>query len=148
MQDFCVVVLRRTGLVIGLVLIVAMALPAHASPEMGGRWNSNSLRDNGIGYYLTLSPNAGVDSDYSGILRFQYRDGRKGPRMPFIANAAGDRLTMRATSGTFDRGSGALRALISKDGSTVTLVNCRQRLRLVMANALDSDCVFERADID
>ena len=57
-------------------------------------------------------------------------------------------MMLRATSGRFDKGSGSLRAVISKGGSTLTMTNCRQKLRLVMPRALDSDCVFQRADID
>ena len=123
-------------------------MPARAATDVGGRWDSNSLRDNDIGYFLTLTPTPQEADTYSGVLRFEYRDGRRGPRMKVTAELVGTELMLRATSGRFDKGSGSLRAVITKDGSTLAMTNCRERLRLVMVNALDSDCVFQRADID
>ena len=139
---------RSVSLLAICVVFVASVMPARAATEVGGRWDSNSLRDNDIGYFLTLTPMPQEVDTYSGVLRFEYQDGRRGPRMKVTAELVGTELMLRATSGKFDKGSGSLRAVITKDGSTLTMTNCRQRLRLVMVNALDSDCVFQRADID
>lgn len=134
--------LRVVPLFLGIAVVLSTAGPALADSGMNGRWDSNSLRDNRIGYFLTMSPSGTSDSLYSGVMRFEYRDGRKGPRMPFTATVDGNQVTMRAKQGRFDRGSGVLRGEMSRDGVTLTLTNCQERLRLVMARALDSDCVF------
>lgn len=141
--------LRRnlSFLSVGVLFAVSIA-PAHAAADFGGRWDSNSLRDNEIGYFLTFTPESQEADTYSGVLRFEYRDGRKGPRMKVNAEVRGTQVVLRAVDGKFDKGSGPLRAVITKDGSTLTLTNCQDRLRLVMVNALDSDCVFQRPEID
>ena len=148
MQDFGVRRRPSLSLFVICAMFVSSVLPARAATDIGGRWDSNSLRDNGIGYFLSLTPESQEADDYSGVLRFEYQDGRRGPRMKVTASVAGTRVVLRATNGGFDKGSGPLRAMLGKDGSTLTVTNCRQRLRLVMVNALDSDCVFQRADID
>ncbi len=142
---FGVIARRLASLLVSLVVMVSIAGHAQAAELTSGRWDSHSLRDNGIGYFLTMSPGKSVESSYSGMIRFEYRDGRKGPRMPFVATVRDDKLVMRAKQGRFDRGSGVLRGELSEDGSTLTFTNCQARLRLVMARALDSDCVFKRA---
>ena len=139
---------RSVSLIAICFLFVASVMPARAATDVGGRWDSNSLRDNDIGYFLTLTPNSQKAGAYSGVLRFEYRDGRRGPRMKLNAELVGTELILRATSGRFDKGSGSLRAVIAEDGSTLTMTNCRERLRLVMVNALDSDCVFQRVNVD
>jgi hypothetical protein len=140
---------RRSSTVLAAVLLVAVAGgPARASSDVSGRWDSNSLRDNRIGYYLILKSSGATDNQYSGIIRFAYRDGRKGPRMPFVASINGDELAMSARQGRFDRGRGVLRGKFSRDGSSLTLTNCQDRLRLVMPRALDSDCVFAPAKVN
>lgn len=132
------------------VALAALVAPgaAHASPDVGGRWDSNSLRDNRIGYYLVLKPSLASDGEYSGLIRFEYRDGRRGPRMPFLATVDGAEIAITARQGRFDRGRGVLRGEFSRDGSSLTLTNCQDRLRLVMPRALDSDCVFAPAMVN
>lgn len=137
---------RAFSWVIALALVGLVAPgAAHASSDVVGRWDSNSLRDNRIGYYLVLKPSLASDNEYSGFVRFEYRDGRKGPRMPFDASADGADVAITARQGRFDRGRGVLRGEFSRDGSSLTLTNCQDRLRLVMPRALDSDCVFTPA---
>lgn len=148
MQEFGVRRRPSLSLFVICAVFVSSVLPARAATDIGGRWDSNSLRDNDIGYFLTLAPEPQEADTYSGVLRFEYRNGRRGPRMKVNAKAVETQVVLRAANGRFDKGSGPLRAVISKDGSTLTLTNCRQRLRLVMVNALDSDCVFQRVDID
>lgn len=143
--------MRRTGFMctlVALVLTVVSAPAVQAADDLSGRWDSNSLRDNRIGYYLTLKSDQSDNDTYSGVLRFAYRDGRKGPVMPFAATIRGDEIVMRAKKGRFDRVRGALRGEFSPDGSSLTLTNCQDRLRLVMPRALDSDCVFAPAGVN
>ena len=148
MRDSAVRFNRLLGCLGTALLVAAIPTAAHASDTVHGRWDSNSLRDNRIGYYLTLKPSSIALDDYSGVVQFTYRDGRKGPRMPFTATKRDSIIRMKTESGRFDKDRGPLRGEFSADGGTLMLSNCQDRLRLVMPRALDSDCVFQRADID
>ena len=124
--------------------LVVIALPssatsAGAAERLGGRWVSDSLRDNGIGYYLVLRPTS--DRTYAGQLRFQYRDGRRNAPMPVSVVVTGGDAIITAREGRFDKSGRTLRARI--DSSRVlTLVNCSERLSLVMSWDLASDCTL------
>lgn len=133
-------------LVAATVLFGGTWAPAHASEDLTGRWNSDSLRDNRIGYYLELSPVPNTEAGYVGNLRFSYQDGRQGDRVPVRVTTSGNKVMIKARRGSFDKSPGVLRGVLSKQGSTLTLTNCQARLRLVMSNALDSDCVFRPAE--
>lgn len=125
-----------------VALSAALPAPAHASTDLTGRWNSDSLRDNRIGYYFELTPVPNTEAGYVGSLRFSYQDGRQGDKVPVRVTTSGNKVTIKARKGSFDKSPGVLRGVLSNQGSTLTLTNCQARLRLVMANALDSDCVF------
>lgn len=125
---------------IGLALVTAPA--ARAEPDLAGRWDSDSLRDNRIGYFFELASVPGAAGRYSGVLRFEFRDGRAGSRTPVLATIAGNRVRIVTRQGSFDRSDGVLRGVLDQSGQVLTLTNCQARLRLVMANDLDSDCTF------
>lgn len=129
-------------MVAAAVLVGGAWAPAHASTDLTGRWNSDSLRDNRIGYYFDLTPVPNSEAGFVGSLRFSYQDGRQGDRVPVRITTSGNKVTIKARNGSFDKSAGVLRGVLSNQGSTLTLTNCQARLRLVMANALDSDCVF------
>ena len=145
---FSVTKSRVLAILLSLAVLIPFTGQAAAADVSTGRWDSNSLRDNRIGYYMTLKSSPIGEDTYSGVLRFAYREGRKGPRMPFTATIQGDEVVMRAKKGRFDRGRGSLRGELSSDGSTLTLTNCQDRLRLVMSWALDSDCVFTASRVN
>lgn len=132
-------------LVLLVVLSLSVSTPARAEVDLAGRWDSDSLRDNRIGYFMELSPVPGSSDAYIGTLRFAYRDGRRGSVTPIRIARAGDSLRITARRGSFDRTSGVLTAALDSDGPSITLTNCRSRLRLVMARDLDSDCTFRPA---
>jgi len=119
----------------------ATAPTANAEPDMTGRWVSDSLRDNRVGYFFELVRSA---QGYTGDMRFTHRDGRRLPAMPMTVSTNGNSVVLRASAGGFDRSVGPLRGVLSQGGTVLTLTNCRARLRLVMAADLDSDCVFRR----
>ena len=100
---------RLAALVTGLVVLIPLTGQAVSAEEVKGRWDSLSLRDNRIGYYLILKPAAGSDHRYTGMIRFAYRDGREGPRMPLTAVVQDQQITLRAHRGRFDRQPGVLR---------------------------------------
>lgn len=131
-----------------LFLLVSLGSPARADTDMNGRWNSDSLRDNGVGYYLLVTPVPTSTSSYVGSLRFRYQDGRQGPRTPVRISTRGSTVTITASRSPFDKSAGVLRGVLGPGRDTLTLTNCQARLTLVMANDLDSDCVFRPTSVD
>lgn len=134
----------RASVVALAVGLVMSALPgaASAGPDpLAGRWVSDSLRDNRIGYYLVLREAPGRVSGYVGHLRFQRQDGSREDRIPVTAAVAGSDVVIMARAGSFDRGGRALRARLDGQGVLV-LTNCLDRLRQVMSWDLASDCTL------
>lgn len=125
------------------VLVASMIAGPAAAADLSGRWDSDSLTDNGVGYYFELDPVPNTQAGYAGYLRFSYQDGRQGKKMPVRVKVSGDRLTFTAKKG-FDKSGTVIRAEIS-DGSEITFTNCKSRLTFAMPQALDSDCVFRPA---
>jgi len=122
-------------------LVGALAAgPAAAAADISGRWDSDSLRDNGIGYFAELRPAPG--GGYVGYLRFSFRDGRLEPKMRVRAQVSGRVVTFIAREGRFDRSGTMLRGLLGDRAGVLTLTNCADRLRQVMSWDLDSDCTF------
>lgn len=119
-----------------------VAVPA-AAEDLTGRWNSDSLTDNGVGYYFELDAVPNTQAGYAGYLRFSYQDGRQGAKMPVRVKVSGDRLTFTARKG-FDKAGKVIKAEVS-DTSEITFTNCKSRLTFAMPQALDSDCVFRPA---
>lgn len=127
------------------VVLLGTTTPVAAATDLSGTWNSDSLRDNRVGYYLQLTSVPDRMNAYRGSLRFQYQDGRRGDTVPVKVTVAGQTLTITPRSGSFDKSPGDLRASVSGDGRVITFTNCRARLRLVMVNDLASDCTFRPA---
>lgn len=130
------------GVASALVASALIAGPA-AAAELSGRWDSDSLTDNGVGYYFELDPVPNTQAGYAGYLRFSYQDGRQGKKMPVRVKVSGDRLTFTAKKG-FDKSGKVIKAKLS-DTSEITFTNCSSRLTFAMPQALDSDCVFRPA---
>jgi hypothetical protein len=133
---------RILAIAAAAALILPLSAPAQAATDLTGKWNSDSLSDNKVGYHLELMPVPNTAAGYIGTLRFTYQDGRKGSRVPIKATTNGNKIKFTARKGSFDKSAGVLRGVLSNNGSVLTLTNCTARLQLVMANALDSDCVF------
>lgn len=133
----------------GLCAVTALvsaqsAGPAAAAADLSGRWDSDSLRDNGIGYFAELRPAPG--DGYVGYLRFAFRDGRMEPKMRVRAQVTGNVVTFFAREGRFDRSGTTLRGLLDGRTGALTLTNCADRLRQVMSWDLDSDCTLRPVD--
>ena len=127
------------------IAVTTVTSPASSADSLAGRWDSDSLRDNRIGYYLEVTAVPGSTDAYVGTLKFAFRDGRRGSTTPIRMTTDGEQVRITARTGSFDRSAGVLRGRLDASGRTLTLTNCQARLRLVMANALDSDCVFRPA---
>ena len=122
-------------------LVVGAAPSAGAAPDLSGRWVSDSLRDNRIGYYLVLRAAPEGSAGYVGHLRFERQSGERGARMPLSATVVGDRMVLTAREGRFDRSGRAISARLDGRGALV-LTNCLDRLQQVMSWDLASDCTL------
>ena len=114
---------------------------AHAAPDLSGRWISDSLRDNRIGYYLALREAPSDGPGYVGQLRFQRQDGSRDARIPVTVTHVGAEIVITARDGRFDRAGRTMRGQLRGDG-TLVLTNCLERLRQVMSWDLASDCTL------
>lgn len=127
-------------------LLLAVGMPAHsgtaaAAADLSGRWVSDSLRDNRIGYFLALRPASSGSADYVGHLRFERQDGRRDARIPVTVTVMGSRVILSAREGRFDRAGRTLSARLDGQG-TLVLTNCLDRLEQVMSWDLASDCTL------
>lgn len=134
---------------VALALIPLTSAPAaHAEPGISRAWQSDSLRDNSVGYWFEIAPVAGSEDAFVGTLRFTHRDGRRGSTTPITMAVDGTRMVMSARRGSFDRSAGPLRGVMNAARTELRLTNCQARLRLVMANDLASDCTFRPTSAD
>jgi len=116
--------------------------PAWADrPNLAGRWVSDSLRDNRIGYFLVLREAPGRAVGYVGHLRFERQDGSRERRVRVRATMVGDDVVVAARTGTFDRAGRTMVGRLNGPG-TLVLTNCLARLRQVMSWDLASDCTL------
>jgi hypothetical protein len=124
---------------VGLLSVVAP--PAVAAPDLSGRWVSDSLRDNRIGYYLVLREAPGRAVGYVGHLRFERQSGQRDPRIPVSVTVVGDNVVITAREGRFDKSGRTISARLDRSGALV-LTNCLDRLQQVMSWDLASDCTL------
>jgi hypothetical protein len=124
---------------VGLLSVVAP--PAVAAPDLSGRWVSDSLRDNRIGYYLVLREAPGRAVGYVGHLRFERQSGQRDPRIPVSVTLVGDNVVITAREGRFDKSGRTISARLDRSGALV-LTNCLDRLQQVMSWDLASDCTL------
>jgi hypothetical protein len=138
---------RMRALPVALAAVTSASLLAVAAPQalaaedLQGRWVSDSLRDNRIGYYLVLRDAPGRAPGYVGQLRFQRQDGSREARIPVAVTLAGDDVIITARGGRFDRAGRTMRGKLD-GGGTLVLTNCLDRLRQVMSWDLASDCTL------
>ena len=134
-----------TATVVAAAAFAGSAPVASAAPDLSGRWISDSLRDNRIGYYLVLREAPGSAPGYVGQLRFQRQDGSREARIPISVTRVGDEIVVTARDGRFDRAGRTMRGQLRGDG-TLVLTNCLDRLQQVMSWDLGSDCTLRLQD--
>jgi len=130
-----------TAAVVAAAAFTGSAPVALAAPDLSGRWISDSLRDNRIGYYLVLRDAPRSAPGYVGQLRFQRQDGSRDARIPVTVTRVGDEVVITARDGRFDRAGRTMRGQLRGDG-TLVLTNCLARLQQVMSWDLGSDCTL------
>jgi hypothetical protein len=126
---------------IAVGLLAAGAPAASGSTDLAGRWISDSLRDNRVGYFMVLRPTPKASTGYVGHLRFQSRDGSRGARIPVMVRMSKDTVFISTRKGRFDRAGRTLIGRVDNRGG-LYLTNCLQRLRQVMSWDLASDCTL------
>ena len=141
----------HTGVVRPLSSVVAVCIAvglfatgapaASGSTDLAGRWTSDSLRDNRVGYFMVLRPASKAWVGYVGHLRFQSRDGSRAARIPVRARVSGDTVYISTRQGRFDRAGRSLMGRVDNQGG-LYLTNCLERLRQVMSWDLASDCTL------
>lgn len=138
---------RMRALPTALAVVTSASLLAIAAPQavagqdLQGRWVSDSLRDNRIGYYLVLRDAPGRAPGYVGQLRFQRQDGSREARIRVAVTLVGNQVVITARDGRFDRAGRTMRGTLD-GGATLVLTNCLDRLRQVMSWDLASDCTL------
>ena len=133
--------LRATVAAGAVGLLSVVAPPAVAAPDLSGRWVSDSLRDNRIGYYLVLREAPGRAVGYVGHLRFERQSGQRDSRIPVSVSVMGDNVVITAREGRFDKSGRTISARLDRSGALV-LTNCLDRLQQVMSWDLASDCTL------
>lgn len=108
------------GAVLALVGALISTGRVTTATDVSGRWDSDSLRDNGIGYYLNLKPVPGDANSYRGTLVFRYQDGRRGDTVRLRATTKGAAILLVPLSGSFDRSVGNVRAEVNDTGDAIT----------------------------
>ena len=139
--------MRRTSVLLATLLAAGVAVTsapgAAAAPDLSGRWVSDSLRDNRIGYYLVLRDAPSGAQGYVGHLRFERQSGQRDARMPVAVTVVGGRVVIAARKGRFDKAGRTISARLD-GGGTLVLTNCLDRLQQVMSWDLASDCTLRQ----
>ena len=114
-----------------------------AAPSLAGKWNSASLRMDGVGYSLAITPfEAGSTrpNAYQGVVRFHFQDGRLGKRMPVQLTQRGSKLTMAMP------GKPTVSGTLGQDGS-ITFAGCQAQLKWATRANADSMCWFQELPV-
>ena len=123
-------------------LILGSQAAAHADTNLAGHWSAASLRQNGVGYGLSLVAAASPDNAYNGVLVMHFQDGRLGKRIKIGLVEKGDKVTLVMPGGSFASGRKTLAGTIGQDGS-LFFKNCQTELPYVTKATAPSMCMFE-----
>ena len=145
--------MQRISLTIGSVAVAAGLLVANvpgalaATGDLSGRWNSVTLRQNGMGYSLRLTAADQNPTDaYDGVLRFHYQDGRLGRKVKVGVAVDGAKVTMVLPGGSLADGTRTLTARIGEDGS-FTFAKCQTLLQYVTRRSAPEMCMFQQLPV-
>jgi hypothetical protein len=116
---------------------------AAATPSLTGTWNSASLRMDGIGYSLAVTPfeaGSARPHAYQGVVRFHFQDGRLGKRISVQLTQHGSKITMAMP------GKPAVSGTLGQDGS-ITFAGCQAQLKWATKSNADSMCLFQELPV-
>jgi hypothetical protein len=107
--------------------------------DLSGRWQSASLKMDGVGWALTLRP-AVVGSGYAAVFQFRDQDGNPGARVRARITADGDRVALIWTGETGQRT--VLKGSLGMDGS-IFLPTCYRLFSFTTKSTADEACLFQ-----
>jgi hypothetical protein len=119
-------------------LMVAPAAHAadRAKSPLQGAWASASLRQDGVGYAMRLTPTATV-GQYKALLRMTFQDGKRGKPVRGVVSVDGTAATLRVI------GNGTVLGSLGQDGS-LFFPRCNRVLADVVPSAADTMCLFQQ----
>ena len=123
-------------------LVLGASTAAHADADLAGHWSSASLRQDGVGYGLSLVATSSPDNAYNGVLVMHFQDGRLGKRIRIGLVEKGDKVTLVMPGGSFASGRKTLSGTLGQDGS-LFFPNCQRQLAYVTKATAPSMCMFE-----
>lgn len=113
---------------------------------LAGEWQSQSLKQHGVGYSLGLAATSGQPFanyvKYGGFFQFQFQDGRRGREIPvWMFQARDNTLYVVFSGGSFSSGRKVIKGSVEQDGS-IWLPTCYNRLFWAQKSTADMDCSF------
>ncbi len=123
-------------------LILGSQAAAHADTNLAGHWNSASLRQDGLGYSLSLVATSSPDNAYNGVLVMHFQDGRLGKRIKVGLVEKGDKVTLVMPGGSLASERKTLAGTIGQDGS-LFFNNCQKEFAYVTKATAPQMCMFE-----
>ncbi|MDI1289070.1 MAG: hypothetical protein PSX37_03845 [bacterium] len=123
-------------------LILGVQAAAHADTDLAGHWNSASLRQDGVGYSLSLTATSSPATAYNGVLVMHFQDGRLGKRTKVGLVEKGDKVTLVMPGGSLASGRKTLAGTIGQDGS-LFFKNCQKEFTYVTKATAPQMCMFE-----
>lgn len=125
-------------------LLVAAPPASHAGDvgpvdDLSGRWQSASLKMDGVGWALTLRP-ATRGSGYVAVFSFQDQDGSPGARVRARMTANGDRVSLIWIGETGRRT--VLAGSLGMDGS-IFLPTCYRLFSFTSESTAAQACLFQ-----
>lgn len=125
--------------------LTVAAAPASQAGDVGptdnlsGRWQSASLKMDGVGWSLTLRP-ATAGAGYTAVFQFRDQDGNPGPRVRARITADGARVALIWTGETGRRT--VLKGSLGMDGS-IFLPTCYRLFSFTSKATADEACLFQ-----
>jgi hypothetical protein len=145
---------RRAPVAISALAIAASSLialpPATAGdmvgaiPDLSGRWNSASLRQDHVGYSMRLTTQCSPATCYDAVLQMTFQDGTKGPKLKAGVTIDGGRAyLLLQEKGSLAGGSpDTMVGMIGMDGS-LYFPTCYKQLSYVAKSDRAMMCSFQ-----
>ncbi|MFN8171574.1 MAG: hypothetical protein U0R65_06890 [Candidatus Nanopelagicales bacterium] len=133
---------RRLTMGVMAVALAATALaPAAQAAErakapLRGAWTSVSLRQDGVGYAMRLTPTA-TTGQYKATLRMTFQDGTKSGPVRGVVSVDGTAASLRVI------GEGTILGSLGQDGA-LFFPRCGRVLDNIVAGSADTMCMFQQ----
>lgn len=131
-----------TASLVATGILIGSQTAAHADANLAGHWSSASLRQDGVGYSLSLTSESSPASAYDGVLVMHFQDGRLGKRITVGLAESGRKVTLVLPGGSLASGRRTLSGVIGQDGS-LFFKNCHKSFPYVTKATAPQMCMFE-----